>query len=282
MSSALPLSQSSSRRLPAVDRVQKFLLPDSGVVYTANSAAPSTSRSTLRPSHQVPPLERAELKPFSTVARGTSNVLVPNRDVLEATNPSSSVATSLEDVWKCGMFGRAPQVAEFPPERFKSVDPATGKVCIVRYIPERFERFRIQRPELVEEFVEPETLRDDGARLMSPAVRRRIHELEVNGRQGEAHLREGLRLKSKLHRTCLFNFPHGALGIAESPYSSGSAATGEAATMAYRNAESLQQLDAVAKRRCRGGTAPQTSMADIIQGKPLEHPPTSRRELRLM
>lgn len=240
------------------DKIAKFLVPDGGSLYASQhrsgGATPqgASSGRGLPSVYQAPPAERGELKAFSTISRGTSNVLDP-----QATLPPKELK-SLQDVWKTGLFGRAPQVAEFPPERFKSTD-ANGNVCIVRYLPERFERCKVQRPELIEEFVAPDTQNDDGARLMHPAVRRRIHDLEVNGRQGEAHLRESLRQKSKLYRTCLFNFPHGALGLAESPYSEHSEA--------YINKTTLQREAAAAVRRSRGGVAPPTSMGDILQNK---------------
>lgn len=261
-----------STQLSASDSVRRFLVPDSLSQYYSNSNAmtnrtpgtsslpPVSTKSSIRPSSQVPPLERGELNAFLTTARGTSNVLNPNclnTQSPQSNTPSSKPVTrSLNDVWVTGMFGRAPQVATFEPEKF--MEEVDGKVRIVRYLPERFERCRIQRPELIEELVEPATLADDGARLMHPQTRRRIHEMEVNGRQGEAHLRESFRQRTKLYKNCLHNYPHGALGVIESPY-------GGEHSGAYTNSEDLQRQNQAAMRKTKGGVVPPTVMGDALQ-----------------
>jgi hypothetical protein len=206
-------------------------------------------------------MERGELNAFMITSRGSANLIAP-QPTLPAIAPQEPTGTKpmsdLGDVWKTSLYGRAPQVANFDPKKFMAEND-DHKVCIVRYLPERFERGRVQRPELVEEFVEPETLHDDGARLMHPQVRRRIHEQEVNGKQGEAHLRECLREKSKIYRTCLFNYPHGALGLKDSPYTANSAA--------YLNTDTLASQSRASLRRSKAGQAPPCTIGEVLQHK---------------
>ena len=240
------------------DALDRFLLPPATHT-NQTKALPSLHQPNDRgvtdfvPSKsQVPPLNRGDLPAFLTAARGTSNIIAhPSPDEVQTPEPPRE----LRDVWVKGLYGRASEVADFQPSSFKEV--VEGKVRIVRYFPERFENCRVARPELREELVDPATLHDDGAKLMHPGLRRRIHEQEVNGKQGEAHLRESLRQKSKLYRTCLHNYPHGALGIKESPY----VATNET----YTNAATLQDQAVKAKRAQRGATEPPCQMKELLQ-----------------
>jgi hypothetical protein len=202
-----------------------------------------------RPVAQVPPMERGELAAFLSTSRGTSNIIAPTF-VPERT-------TALDDVWKTSLYGKAPQVPAIDPKGFKQANE-DGTVRIVRYLPERFERCRVQRPEMIEDTVDAKLLADDGARLMHPTERRRIHDTFVNSMDGERALRESLRTRSKLMRTCCKNFPHGALGISESPYRPNA---GEA----YPNAEALQLESRAAARRSKGGQAPPSTIGSVLQ-----------------
>lgn len=242
--------------------VNRFLVPNGGV-YTQVSEQGRGSRasSSLRPSHQIPPMDRGELSAFMVTSRGTANIIAPKPGGLlppVTDAPAPTHLKSLTDVWETSLYGRAPQVATFNPARFMAKGE-DGKICIVRFLPERFERGRVQRPELVEEHVEPSTLHDDGARLMHPHVRRHIHEQEVNGRQGEAHLRECLREKSKVYRTCLHNYPHGALGLKDSPYTENAAA--------YSNASTLAAQSRAAMRRSKAGQTPASTIGEVLMHK---------------
>lgn len=245
--------------------ISRFLVPGGGLY--AQSADHGTSQrsagSSLRPSHQIPPMERGELSAFMVTSRGTANLIAPqstsSNGVLPAIDgPPREHQKGLSDVWQTSLYGRAPQVATFDPKKFMS-ENSDHKVCIVRFLPERFERGRVQRPELVEEFVEPSTLHDDGARLMHPHVRRQIHEQEINGKQGEAHLRECLRGRSKIYRTCLKNYPHGALGLKDSPYTQNAEA--------YSNAEALAAQSRAAMRRSKAGQTPASTIGEVLRHK---------------
>ncbi len=223
--------------MPKKASVDKFLAkeyrpPSEGLPVYANG----------RPVAQVPPMERGELSAFLSTARGTSNVIAPSF-LPEKT-------TTLDHVWKTSLYGKAPQVPSIDPKGFKQANE-DGSVRIVRYLPERFERYRVQRPEMIEDTVDGTSLTDDGARLMHPTERRRLHDTFVNSMDGERALRESLRNRSKLMRTCCKNFPHGALGIAKSPE-------------AYPNAEKLQNESRAAGRRSKGGQAPPSIIGSVL------------------
>lgn len=240
------------------DSLDRFLLPPATHTNQVKSLPQGGSHRQdgvadyVPTKSQVPPLHRSDLPAFLTASRGTSNIIAHPSPGDEAPPQPSR---ELRDVWIKGLYGRASEVADFRPSSF--MEEVEGKVRIVRYFPERFENCRVARPELREELVDPSTLHDDGAKLMHPAMRRRIHEQEVNGKQGEAHLRESLRQKSKLYRTCLHNYPHGALGIKESPY--------VASNETYSNATTLADQAAKAKRSLRGAAEPPCQMKDLLQ-----------------
>jgi hypothetical protein len=244
--------------------VSRFLVPNGGL-YTqtvSDQGHGSRASSSLRPSHQIPPMDRGELNAFMVSSRGTANLIAPKASstlppIGEQPAPPAHLK-GLSDVWETSLYGRAPQVATFDPKKFMAENDEK-KVCIVRFLPERFERGRVQRPELVEEYINPATLHDDGARLMHPHTRRQIHEQEVNGRQGEHHLRECLREKSKIYRTCLHNYPHGALGLKDSPYTDNATA--------YSNAATLAAQSRAAMRRSKAGTTPASTIGEVLQHK---------------
>jgi hypothetical protein len=244
--------------------VSRFLVPNGGL-YTqtvSDQGHGSRASSSLRPSHQIPPMDRGELNAFMVSSRGTANLIAPKASstlppIGEQPAPPAHLK-GLSDVWETSLYGRAPQVAIFDPKKFMAENDEK-KVCIVRFLPERFERGRVQRPELVEEYINPATLHDDGARLMHPHTRRQIHEQEVNGRQGEHHLRECLREKSKIYRTCLHNYPHGALGLKDSPYTDNATA--------YSNAATLAAQSRAAMRRSKAGTTPASTIGEVLQHK---------------
>ena len=110
---------------------------------------------------------------------------------------------------------------------------------------------------MIEDVVDAKFISDDGARLMHPTERRRIHDTFVNSMDGERALRESLRNRSKLMRTCCKNFPHGALGIYESPYTN----AGEA----YPNAEDLRKQSIAGARRSKGGQVPPSTIGSVLQ-----------------
>lgn len=205
---------------------------------------------------QVPAIDRGELRAFQSNARGTSNLLAPTavNDVQAPTGKEKS----LKDVWKKSLFNQAPQIAEIDVETINRVDEK-GNVKIVRYLPDRFERGRVQAPQMIVEEVSAGVLHDEGERLMHPQQRRAAHDATVNARQGELALRDGYRAKSKMERTCRMNYPHGALSLAENPYGENSAI--------FNNAPALQKQNKAAIRKGRGGRAPCDTMGKALSGE---------------
>jgi len=234
------------------DKLAPFLLPP----VLATTIATRSTKNSERGPLQRPPLERGEFAGFQSTFRGTSNLLQHDAPSPEKSKPGGNAkACSLHDVWVAGMYGKARQIPDLKPEGIGR-ETTDGQVRIVRYVPERFERGQVQRPEMKEEVVQSSILFNDGASLMHPKTRRLAHELTVNSAQGEAALRESLRMRTKLHRTCATNYPHGALGIAESPY-------GETGGALYHSKE-LQLSATRSQRRGKAGVTPPSTIGDVL------------------
>ena len=235
-----------------VDKVNKYL--------SRGSSLPQISRHD-RHVTQAPPIQAGDLAAFQTTARGTANVLVPAEQQKKTlgTAPGKKLK-SLDDVWEKAIFGKAGEVKDIKVEELNKVDPATGKMKVARYQPERFERGKVQRPHMVVEEVEAAMLHDDGTHVMHPKVRRTAHDASVNIRQAELELREALRIKGKLMKTCAMNYPHGALGVKDSPYEE------EDDSLAYRqNAATLRAQNQAAVRKSKGGKTPACTIGTLLQ-----------------
>ena len=190
---------------------------------------------------QVPPMQRGEMKAFLTNGRQSSSVIAPLAVGI--------TKTSLGDVWDKAMFPKAAELRDVHVEEVLKVDPRTNTVKVPRYVPERFERGRVQQPHVTIEETDATFLTDDGAFLMSHKERRRRHDTLINCKIGEVALKEAFAARTKLFKTCENNYPHGALGIVDSPF-------GIQNTCYHANAEAYKQQDRVALRRSKGAGLP--------------------------
>ena len=204
---------------------------------------------------QVPPADRGELKAFQTVARGTANVLAAGRP--EEGKPLKG----LKDIWAKSQFKQAPEVLELDVSLLSASPDANGKKKIVRLIPERFERGRVQRPKMMIEEVDVTEVYGDDEGLKHPSQRRWAHDTAVNARLGAQALKEAHMQKTKLSKNLRFNYPHGALGFEESPYDAS-----RDAEHIYSNGEQLQKETSAANRKGRGGKAPKGVLGGLLKG----------------
>lgn len=175
------------------------------------------SKSRVLPPLQSEAPPRQEMKTFMTTFRDTPNTVAhTHRGAVDDTNPQ--MQRSLEEVWLKGMYSKPAEMRDIDPTQVLKVDPATGLMIVPRYIPERFERGRVQQPHVTLEKVDPALFKSEGSTFMTPAERRKQHDTIVNCRLGEEALRDAYRARNKLMLTSQKKYPHGVANVIESPF----------------------------------------------------------------
>lgn len=99
---------------------------------------PNTAPGRRDRVDQVPPIDRGELPAFQTIYRETPNLLGTDGQCQRPTK-------TLKDVWQKALFDQAAEIPNIDIKDINKVDES-GKKKILRYVPDRFERARVQRP----------------------------------------------------------------------------------------------------------------------------------------